>query len=252
MPEQVTGPIALFDQVREYFEDYHNGVDLKVDDKRKTRTKRADDADIEGNVEDDEGGEGREESGKKGTKKKTTKGKGKGKARKKPNGGEGQKDDADKEEAQAEGEDADETPEEKEAREKEQKEEEAKEKEAKEKEEQEAKSKEEAEAAYAASRNPSHLTLSAHLALSPWSDLFPSSPHTTVPESLTLLPFQYIYPYSWQRDGDAFRALCTLNSPHFNAEKCKGVLGVKTWGSCSITYWSHSWDANGGQDQGKF
>jgi len=62
MPEQVTGPIALFDQVREYFEDYHNGVDLKDDDKRKTRTKRADDADVEGNGEDVEGNEGGKES----------------------------------------------------------------------------------------------------------------------------------------------------------------------------------------------
>ena len=66
-------------------------------------------------------------------------------------------------------------------------------------------------------------------------------------ESLEILPFWMIYPYPWQRDGDAYRNHCLVGQTGFNATRCKEVLTVEAWGSWSVTYWSHSWDADGSQ-----
>ncbi|KAK9234067.1 nucleotide-diphospho-sugar transferase [Lipomyces kononenkoae] len=63
--------------------------------------------------------------------------------------------------------------------------------------------------------------------------------------SLEVLPFWYIYPYSWNRDGEEFRSLCSANSPNYDREGCKDVIAAYNWGSYFITYWSHSWSQTG-------
>ena len=83
---------------------------------------------------------------------------------------------------------------------------------------------------------------------SPWRHLFKAGDKdvsTLPPQSLVILPFWEIYPYSWQRDGDMFRQFCWVLSEEFNAARCKLLLGLDHWGSHSVTYWSHSWSGGG-------
>lgn len=63
--------------------------------------------------------------------------------------------------------------------------------------------------------------------------------------SVEVLPFWFIFPYSWARDGEMYRDLCWVTEPRFNATRCKLVLGTEYWPSYTITYWSHSWAAEG-------
>ncbi len=80
-----------------------------------------------------------------------------------------------------------------------------------------------------------------------WRHLYPPSRdhHKLPPQSMVVLPFWEVYPYSWERDGEAFRNLCWVTQDTFSAATCKQVLGLDHWGSHSITYWSHSWSADG-------
>ena len=87
-----------------------------------------------------------------------------------------------------------------------------------------------------------NMSLDERYSLSGWAPLYPAREL----ESLHILPFWMIYPYSWQRDGDPYKGYCLVGQGDFNAKKCKKVLGLQAWGSWSITYWSHSWDSNGG------
>ena len=86
---------------------------------------------------------------------------------------------------------------------------------------------------------------------SPWRRLFKAVAKengTLPPQSLVILPFWEIYPYSWQRDGEMFRHVCWVLEEEFNAARCKLLLGLDHWGSHSITYWSHSWGGDGHDD----
>ena len=65
--------------------------------------------------------------------------------------------------------------------------------------------------------------------------------------SVTILPWWEIYPFSWQRDGDAVREICWTVGQKFDEERCKLLLGTDHWGSHTITYWSHVWGHNGEQ-----
>ena len=86
-------------------------------------------------------------------------------------------------------------------------------------------------------------SLDEFYAASPWGELYP----TKEKETLEILPFWMIYPFSWQRDGNCFRDICLASKEEgaFNATKCKEVLGVEGWGSWSLTYWGHSWNYDG-------
>lgn len=80
-----------------------------------------------------------------------------------------------------------------------------------------------------------------------WRDLYPRPRDVQMlpPQSLVVLPFWEIYPYSWDRDGEAYKPLCWVTQETFSAATCKQVLGLEHWGSHSITYWSHSWSGDG-------
>ena len=84
-----------------------------------------------------------------------------------------------------------------------------------------------------------------------WRALYPPSrdPEPLPPQSIVVLPSWEVYPYSWSRDGEAFRNLCWVTLDTFNAATCKHVLGLEYWGSHSITYWSHSWSIEGHWDE---
>jgi inositol phosphorylceramide mannosyltransferase catalytic subunit len=68
---------------------------------------------------------------------------------------------------------------------------------------------------------------------------------TDIPHDVVALPFQYIYPYSWQRDGDGVRDVCWSALDTFDAERCKELLAVDRWPSTTITFWSHTWEHEG-------
>jgi hypothetical protein len=85
--------------------------------------------------------------------------------------------------------------------------------------------------------------LEQHFALSPWMDIY--GPRPGMGHSVEVLPFQYIYPYSWQRDGAAVRELCWSRREGFEPARCKKLLATDEWPSYTITYWSHSWAATG-------
>lgn len=86
-----------------------------------------------------------------------------------------------------------------------------------------------------------------------YGDAFPKSryEHTLerlalpTPHDLVVLPPYYVYPYSWSRDGNGVRAVCSLELEWFNETRCKELLAVDRWPSTSITYWSHSWTQTG-------
>lgn len=60
--------------------------------------------------------------------------------------------------------------------------------------------------------------------------------------NLTLLPWHVVYPYSSNRDGLAYRDLCSRHASTFNNTRCKEVLAVDRWPSTSITYSSDSFE----------
>ena len=86
-----------------------------------------------------------------------------------------------------------------------------------------------------------------HYGKSGWRHLYRASrdQQKLPPQSMVVLPFWEVYPYSWDRDGVAFTDLCSVTQESFSAVMCKEVLGLDHWGSHSITYWSHSWSADG-------
>lgn len=90
-----------------------------------------------------------------------------------------------------------------------------------------------------------------HYAKSGWRTLYKpwTDDQKLPPQSMVVLPFWEVYPYSWARDGEPFRNLCWVTQDTFNAATCKHVLGLDHWGSHSITYWSHSWSAEGHWDE---
>ena len=90
-----------------------------------------------------------------------------------------------------------------------------------------------------------------HYATGPWRHLFKISAKermTTPPQSLVILPFWEVYPYSWARDGSMYRHVCWVLDDKFDAKKCKSFLGLEHRKSHSITYWSHSWSGNADGD----
>lgn len=89
--------------------------------------------------------------------------------------------------------------------------------------------------------------LDKHVAKNPAAKQF--TPRRGLGHAVEVLPFQYIYPYSWQRDGEAFRDICWATKKTFNATKCKLLLATDHWPSYAITYWSHTWTGEG-HDQG--
>lgn len=83
---------------------------------------------------------------------------------------------------------------------------------------------------------------------SPWRRLYKAAAKenaTLPPQSLVILPFWQVYPYSWHRDGEMFKHVCWVLDAEFNAARCKLLLALDRWESYSITYWSHSWVSNG-------
>lgn len=85
-----------------------------------------------------------------------------------------------------------------------------------------------------------------------WRHLFPQPARHNSSSSdsdITILPWWEIYPYSWERDGEATKDYCWTRMDSFDARKCKEILGTDHWGTHFITYWSHSWaDLDDGHD----
>ncbi|KAF6221148.1 hypothetical protein HO133_002002 [Letharia lupina] len=65
---------------------------------------------------------------------------------------------------------------------------------------------------------------------------------------LVLLGKEMIFPYWWGEKE--LEGVCKAGEEGFDPETCKDVLDVQALGSWSITYWSHSWDQEGGHDEG--
>lgn len=89
--------------------------------------------------------------------------------------------------------------------------------------------------------------LDEHVAKVPAAKHF--TPERGLEHSMEILPFYKIFPYSWERDGEAYRDVCWVAEASFNAERCKALLGTDYWPSYAITYWSHTW-AGDGHDEG--
>lgn len=89
--------------------------------------------------------------------------------------------------------------------------------------------------------------LDKHVAKNPTAKQF--NPRKGLGHSIEVLPFNYIFPYSWQRDGEGVRDVCWATQKTFDAERCKLLLATDHWPSYAITYWSHTW-AGEGHDQG--
>jgi inositol phosphorylceramide mannosyltransferase catalytic subunit len=82
--------------------------------------------------------------------------------------------------------------------------------------------------------------------------LYPKEMEVPGPEvghKVVVLPFYYIYPYSHERDGEAFRKYCWASKPGFNPERCKELISVEHWPSYTITYWSHTWSEVGHDEE---
>ena len=60
----------------------------------------------------------------------------------------------------------------------------------------------------------------------------------------TILPHYEIFPYSWGRDGVAYKEWCSTMKETFNGTRCKRLLGTEEWGSYAISYFSHSWSGS--------
>ena len=89
--------------------------------------------------------------------------------------------------------------------------------------------------------------LDKHVAKNPTAKQF--NPRKGLKHSVEVLPFMYIYPYSWERDGEAFREVCWATKSTFSAKRCKELLATDRWPSYAITYWSHTWTGEG-HDEG--
>ena len=103
-----------------------------------------------------------------------------------------------------------------------------------------------------------HGELDRHYAQSGWRHVFPKdardlsgSNEESTNQTVTILPFWEIYPYSWERDGHSYREYCWTRMEKFNETMCKLLLGTDHWESHTITYWSHSWgeDGDDGHDE---
>ncbi|KAI1621378.1 nucleotide-diphospho-sugar transferase [Exophiala viscosa] len=89
--------------------------------------------------------------------------------------------------------------------------------------------------------------LDSHVASNPTATQF--TPRKGLDHSIEVLPFNYIFPYSWERDGEAVREICWATKDTFSAERCKLLLATDHWPSYAITYWSHTWTGEG-HDEG--
>ncbi|KAL6721062.1 hypothetical protein ACLMJK_000162 [Lecanora helva] len=101
---------------------------------------------------------------------------------------------------------------------------------------------------YDAGQGDGGIKLDEQYAKSGWRHLYrPSSVKgvARVPQSIVILPHFEVFPFSWQRDGDMFKDFCIASAETFDSGKCKELMALDHWGSHSITYWSHSWGANG-------
>lgn len=85
--------------------------------------------------------------------------------------------------------------------------------------------------------------LDKHFASNPATQNFTAG--SGLGHSVEVLPFSYIFPYSWDRDGEAVRDVCWAIKDTFSAERCKLLLATDHWPSYAITYWSHSWNGEG-------
>ncbi|KAK9384320.1 nucleotide-diphospho-sugar transferase [Lipomyces mesembrius] len=85
--------------------------------------------------------------------------------------------------------------------------------------------------------------LDQRLSNSPMAGVF--GPQDRMKHAVEVLPFWNVYPFSWNLDGNAFKGICSVNSPGYDRERCKLVVAVDHWGSYFITYWSHTWSAKG-------
>lgn len=65
---------------------------------------------------------------------------------------------------------------------------------------------------------------------------------------LVLLRKELIFPYWWGEKE--LENVCRAGVRGFDPETCKDVLDVQALSSWSITYWSHSWNQEGGHDKG--
>ncbi|KAK9328282.1 nucleotide-diphospho-sugar transferase [Lipomyces starkeyi] len=77
----------------------------------------------------------------------------------------------------------------------------------------------------------------------PIVDVF--GPQDSMKHSVEVLPWWNVFPYSWDRDGLAFKEICSVNSEQYDRERCKLNIATDHWGSYFITYWSHSWSRSG-------
>lgn len=66
-----------------------------------------------------------------------------------------------------------------------------------------------------------------------------------VEHQVVVLNETLIYPYSWNRDGRAFKYACQFNEFYFDPQLCKELLLTTEHESYAITYWSHSWTGTG-------
>ena len=66
---------------------------------------------------------------------------------------------------------------------------------------------------------------------------------------LLLLEREMIFPYWW--GAKELWGVCKAGVEGFDPEMCKDVLDVEELRSWSITYWSHSWNEEGGHDKGQ-
>ncbi|KAK4939875.1 hypothetical protein LTR10_019943 [Elasticomyces elasticus] len=85
--------------------------------------------------------------------------------------------------------------------------------------------------------------LDKHVASIPTAKQF--TPREGLDHSIEVLPFNNIFPYSWERDGEAVRDVCWATQDTFSAERCKLLLATEHWPSYAITYWSHTWAGEG-------
>ncbi|KAL2039538.1 hypothetical protein N7G274_007810 [Stereocaulon virgatum] len=89
-----------------------------------------------------------------------------------------------------------------------------------------------------------------HYVKGPWRNLFETSAREQLkapPQSMVVLPFWEVYPYSWDCDGSMHMHVFWILDDEFDAEKCKLFLGNDARKSHSINYWSHSWsESNNG------
>ncbi|KIX07109.1 uncharacterized protein Z518_05086 [Rhinocladiella mackenziei CBS 650.93] len=86
-----------------------------------------------------------------------------------------------------------------------------------------------------------------HVAKNPTAKQF--TPRKGLGHSIEVLHFSYIYPYSWERDGEIVRDICWAAKKSFDADRCKQLLATDRWPSYAITYWSHTWTGDG-HDEG--